>query len=64
MIDETPTSRHDAHATSVRRAANETSWTRWLPGLRTLRTYDPAWLRYDLVAGIVMTTMLVPVGIA
>jgi high affinity sulfate transporter 1 len=44
--------------------ANHTSWTRWLPGLITLRQYKPSWLRYDLVAGLVMTTMLVPVGIA
>jgi high affinity sulfate transporter 1 len=29
-----------------------------------LRHYEPAWLRRDLVAGLVMTTMLVPVGIA
>ena len=39
-------------------------WTRWLPGLHVLRIYQPAWLRHDLVAGLVMTTMLVPVGIA
>jgi high affinity sulfate transporter 1 len=39
-------------------------WLRWLPGLRTLRTYDPAWLRHDLAAGLVLTTMLVPVGVA
>lgn len=38
--------------------------TRWLPGLNTLRRYDPSWLRHDIVAGLVMTTMLVPVGIA
>jgi high affinity sulfate transporter 1 len=37
---------------------------RWLPGLHTLRHYDPAWLRHDLVAGLVLTAMLVPVGIA
>ena len=37
---------------------------RWLPGLVTLRHYDPAWLRHDLVAGLVLTAMLVPVGIA
>jgi high affinity sulfate transporter 1 len=37
---------------------------RWLPGLYTLRHYDPAWLRDDIVAGLVLTTMLVPVGIA
>ena len=37
---------------------------RWLPGLDLLRNYDPAWLRHDVVAGLVLTTMLVPVGIA
>jgi high affinity sulfate transporter 1 len=37
---------------------------RWLPGLATLRNYHPSWFRHDLVAGLVMTTMLVPVGIA
>jgi high affinity sulfate transporter 1 len=37
---------------------------RWLPGLRTLRAYQASWLRHDVVAGIVLTTMLVPVGIA
>lgn len=37
---------------------------RWLPGLDTLRHYDPAWLRHDIMAGMVLATMLVPVGIA
>jgi len=37
---------------------------RWVPGLHTLRHYDASWLRHDIVAGLVMTTMLVPVGIA
>ena len=41
-----------------------TGWMRWLPGLNTLRRYEPSWLRHDIVAGLVMTTMLVPVGIA
>jgi high affinity sulfate transporter 1 len=44
--------------------ANRTGAMRWLPGLATLREYQPSWLRHDLAAGIVMTTMLVPVGIA
>ena len=48
------------HATQ----ANRTGWIRWLPGLNTLRRYESSWLRHDLVAGLVMTTMLVPVGIA
>ena len=43
---------------------NQTGWLRWLPGLQTLRQYESSWLRHDLVAGLVMTTMLVPVGIA
>ncbi|WP_256659548.1 SulP family inorganic anion transporter [Pseudomonas sp. H9] len=29
-----------------------------------LRGYQPAWLRRDLMAGLVLTTMLIPVGIA
>lgn len=47
-----------------RRARDESGLLRWLPGLQTLRCYDPAWLRDDIVAGLVLTTMLVPVGIA
>jgi high affinity sulfate transporter 1 len=43
---------------------NQTGWIRWLPGLNTLLHYESPWLRHDLVAGLVMTTMLVPVGIA
>jgi MFS superfamily sulfate permease-like transporter len=39
-------------------------WARWLPGLQLLRRYDPDWLPKDLAAGLVLTTMLVPVGIA
>src|SRR6188508_3075918 len=37
---------------------------RSLPGLATLRDYELGWLRHDLMAGLVLTTMLVPVGIA
>jgi len=48
------------HATQ----ASGTDWIRWLPGLNTLRRYESSWLQHDLVAGLVMTTMLVPVGIA
>jgi high affinity sulfate transporter 1 len=44
--------------------ASQTGWMRWLPGLNTLRRYELPWLRHDLVAGLVMTAMLVPVGIA
>lgn len=37
---------------------------RWLPGLTVLREYQLSWLPNDLTAGLVLTTMLVPVGIA
>ncbi len=39
-------------------------WQRWVPGLQTLREYRPEWLGPDIAAGLVLTTMLVPVGIA
>src|ERR1700723_2650760 len=51
-----------SHSTSS--AAKETSRLRWFPGLALLRSYESAWLTHDLVAGIVLTTMLAPVGIA
>lgn len=40
------------------------SWQRWLPGLRVLHDYPLKWLPRDLLAGLVLTAMLVPVGIA
>jgi high affinity sulfate transporter 1 len=39
-------------------------WIHWLPGIKTLRRYEAAWLRHDIFAGLVLATMLVPVGIA
>src|SRR6516164_8873920 len=44
--------------------AAETGWMRWLPGLNVLRQYKLSWLKHDFTAGLVMTAMLVPVGIA
>jgi MFS superfamily sulfate permease-like transporter len=37
---------------------------KWLPGVDTALNYRIAWLPSDLAAGFVLTTMLVPVGIA
>ena len=37
---------------------------RWMPGVRALRTYDRSWLSRDLIAGIVLVTLLVPQGMA
>src|SRR5215510_6862232 len=39
-------------------------WKRWLPGLQILREYQAVWFPRDVMAGLVLTTMLVPVGIA
>jgi high affinity sulfate transporter 1 len=39
-------------------------WKHWLPGVKTLGEYQATWLAGDLMAGLVLTTMLVPVGIA
>ena len=36
----------------------------WLPGLRAVRSYRRGWLARDVVAGVVLTTLLVPQGMA
>ncbi len=36
----------------------------WLPGARALASYERPWLRHDLIAGLVLTTLLVPQGMA
>ena len=48
----------------MRPAAATADWARWLPGLQLLRHYPADWWRHDVAAGLVLTTMLVPVGIA
>jgi len=35
---------------------------RWLPGLQAVRSYRREWLPSDIVAGVVLTTLLVPQG--
>src|SRR5437763_13413533 len=37
---------------------------RWVPGARLLASYERSWLRRDLVAGLVLSTLLVPQGMA
>jgi high affinity sulfate transporter 1 len=37
---------------------------RWVPGVRAARSYERAWLRPDLVAGVVLAAILVPQGMA
>src|ERR1700752_4256559 len=38
--------------------------SRSLPGIRSIQTYRMSWLRSDVVAGVVLTTLLVPQGMA
>jgi high affinity sulfate transporter 1 len=37
---------------------------RWLPGVYTLSHYEIAWLPRDIVAGLVLTAILIPAGMA
>ena len=60
----TPTQHPEPGRITLAQRDDQTGWIRWLPGLQTLRSYQLPWLRHDLLAGLVLTTMLVPVGIA
>jgi high affinity sulfate transporter 1 len=37
---------------------------RWVPGMRAVSSYRRQWLAKDIVAGVVLTTLLVPQGMA
>jgi high affinity sulfate transporter 1 len=39
-------------------------WLRWFPGVGTALRYDPAWLGPDVTAGLILTALLVPQGMA
>jgi len=36
----------------------------WMPGVHVIRHYQLSWLQQDLVAGVVLSALLVPVGLA
>jgi len=46
------------------RGAERSGWQHWLPGVQVLRGYRRANLRGDLVAGLAVTALLVPQGMA
>jgi MFS superfamily sulfate permease-like transporter len=46
------------------RARGVVSMFRLVPGLRAVRSYRREWLAKDVVAGVVLTTLLVPQGMA
>ncbi|MFG0420257.1 SulP family inorganic anion transporter [Pseudomonas sp. zjy_8] len=52
------------HYKSLPVIVQQRGWRRWLPGLHTLLHYRLGWLPRDIAAGLVLTSMLVPVGIA
>ncbi|MEO8038859.1 MAG: SulP family inorganic anion transporter [Betaproteobacteria bacterium] len=66
MSDSPPPSAPSAPGPVARfgRGDRATGWMRWLPGLQALRSYEIAWFRHDLVAGLALTAVLVPVGVA
>src|SRR4029077_13830596 len=43
---------------------SQIGWMRWLPGLVALREYQARWLPNEIVDGLVLATMLIPVGMA
>src|SRR5262252_4326683 len=54
----------NGHASAIGDMQDRGGWLRWLPGLLVLRQYQVQWLPHEIVAGLVLTTMLVPVGMA
>jgi high affinity sulfate transporter 1 len=44
--------------------ASPTGWSKAIPGIGAARTYQRSWLRFDLVAGLVLAAILVPQGMA
>src|SRR5262249_25724976 len=45
-------------------AQSQNGWMRWLPGVVVLRQYQGSWLPKEIAAGLVLATMLIPVGMA
>ncbi len=56
-----PTSAADPR---IKRSTPSVGWRRWVPGLAAIGQYRLAWLRHDIVAGLALSAVLLPVGIA
>ncbi len=48
----------------IKRSKAPTGWRSWVPGLSAIGQYRIAWLRHDIAAGLALTAVLLPVGIA
>ncbi len=59
-----PTLQETGHVARPLLAKDQTGWLRWLPGLHVLRRYELVCLPHDVMAGLALTAVLVPVGIA
>ena len=46
------------------RGQSRVSVSRWIPGLQAVSSYRRQWLVKDVIAGVVLTTLLVPQGMA
>jgi high affinity sulfate transporter 1 len=55
--------RHAAVVVSDR-GQGRVSLSRWVPGLQAISSYRRQWLMKDVIAGVVLTTLLVPQGMA
>lgn len=66
MSKESPPAKTSTTSRAVRPrpARADVGWVRWFPGIQTMLHYESGWFRHDLVAGLVLTAVLVPVGIA
>ncbi len=49
---------------AVETAESVTPVERFVPGLAALRSYERSWLRFDVIAGVVLAAILVPQGMA
>ena len=48
----------------IKRSVPCVGWRRWIPGLAAIGQYRLAWLGHDIVAGLALSAVLLPVGIA
>ena len=58
MPDQAPATTEPTASTAL------TGWRTLVPGLTAVRTYQRSWLRFDVVAGVVLAAILVPQGMA
>jgi hypothetical protein len=48
----------------IKRRTPPSGWRRWIPGLAANGQFRITWLRHDIGAGLALSAVLLPVGIA